>query len=130
MNPFTFSVHLPGVGEFVFRSPTLGEQIRLEQEYYRLVGGGPVAPDNGVMAQTIARINVTAVSTPRGWEAPEQFRRDDHDKRNQLVELWMLITEKEGFFPPAAGTPGTGTGNGDRADHGVLVPENLRATAE
>jgi hypothetical protein len=125
-----FLIKLPGVGEFIFRRSTWADQLAMDTLYQHLVGFRNPSVVVAALAQVAARIAVTAVKTPPGYESHERFPLHDTKFNARLLELWKLIEDEESFFPEAAGKPGTEEREADGGDARVLVPEKVQPPAE
>jgi hypothetical protein len=125
-----FLIELPGVGDFIFRRTTWGDQLAMDTLYQHLVGFRNPSVVVAALAQVAARIAVTAVKVPKGYESHEKFPRNDPNFNLKLLELWRLIEDEETFFPEAAGKPGTEEREADGGDARVLVPEEVQPSPE
>jgi hypothetical protein len=73
----TFKVEVPGIGAFTFRQRTMRDQIRIEAEAGRILGGSTENAGLEAIARTMATLGVLTVESPPGWSVDDMDPFDD-----------------------------------------------------
>lgn len=78
----TYEVSVPDVGAFTFRKRQIKDQLRIEAEAVRTLGGPTEDGELRSIALTLATLQVLTVTAPAGWdlEALDPLEKADMDR--------------------------------------------------
>lgn len=92
-----FTVPVENIGDFVFGKRTMKDEIAIQVEFARMIGGAePTAWLNAVCGW-IAALRVLTVTAPEGWDIDEMDPLDE-DTYAKLMRVYDALTEKERSF--------------------------------
>lgn len=114
-----YTIDVPGIGEFVFHRRSMRDQIRIEADQERLLGGESEGFSDGlrIISEAMATLVVLTDESPEGWSV-EKADPLDPDTTQDLIKVWEAFRAEERRFRKE--TPDDGAG--DRAG-GVRSPE-------
>lgn len=104
--PTDFDVTVEGVGNFVFASRTLGDEIAIQREYANIIGGVESPTDWLVtMAGWLSVLRTITVRAPEGWdlESMDPLASETYEK---LYKTYTALREKEDSFRQGVGASG------------------------
>lgn len=125
-SPNDFVVQLPGVGDFRFARPTIGDQMQIDREFDILTNGGTSNVRLSVMASMSAIHKTTCVGCPPGWENIEVL---DVTQDENVSALLIAYREKEDSFRQVGKKNGKTSGAGTVEEAAVLVPPEVQPSA-
>lgn len=93
-----FQVDVEGIGQFTFRRRTIRDQMRIEGEVNRILGGS--VTDNitlSTLSLYYATVSVLTVQAPTGWDMEEMDPLDDATFSKIADVFRSLRTAEEKF---------------------------------
>lgn len=91
------TIEAPGLGAFVFRRRTMRDQVRIEAEALRILGGPTEDRDLHHVALAMATLLVLQVQAPDGWDV-EALDPLDQAEAGKLWQVYgRLRTAEESF---------------------------------
>jgi hypothetical protein len=97
----THEVTVDGIGTFVFRHRTLRDQIRIEAETLRVLGGPTEDTDLQIAARALASLIVLTQSAPDGWDLEAIDPLDPNDSERMFAVHRGLRQSEIAFRDPA-----------------------------
>ena len=125
-----YSVPVEGLGTFTFARRTLADEIAIQVERSRILGGVEHPTDFlWNLAVWLSAIRVLMVNSPKDWN-PDALDPLEPETFDQISRVFVEMRKKEDSFrrKPGAGSEGAGAGN--REDDGLLVSEEIQPPAE
>lgn len=109
LKPTDFTVTVDGIGTFTFGRRTMADEIAIQVEYARVLGG--VTPTNwlDVLANWMAVLKTMTARAPDGWVLDELDPLEP-ETYAKISRVYDALTEKESSFrrQPAQGGEGRG----------------------
>lgn len=95
------NVSVPDLGDFIFRKRKVPDQIRIQADALRLMGGPCEDPDLVDVSMAWATLKLLQVSAPAEWDMDKMdpLDRDDMDK---MWKVWRALRDEEVKFRKAA----------------------------
>ncbi|MCE2580788.1 hypothetical protein LDL36_20515 [Komagataeibacter sp. FNDCR1] len=123
----TLSVPVEGIGDFVFRHRTMRDDIRIQAEIGRLLGGdaGEVGEVAVVRAESFATISILLQEGPPGWSV-EALDPLDRDAAKEILKVWGVLRIAEDEFRGVTAPNGAGTGAGTVRSDPVPVAASVQ----
>ncbi len=82
----TYHVDVDDIGTFTFRRRVIRDQIRIEAEAFRILGGPIDDADLHHIALAMATLSTLTVTAPKGWNVEEL----DPLERSETAKLWSV----------------------------------------
>lgn len=101
----THEVAVEGVGTFVFRRRTFRDQLRIEAEALRILGGPTSDPKLDTIALSISTLSVLTVTAPAEWNV-EEFDPFDPGASELLLKVYGGLRLAEDTFRGRAAAAG------------------------
>lgn len=92
-----FTVSVPGIGDFVFRRRAIRDQLRIEAEARRILGGPTDDDTLHGLALQMATLGALTLNTPEGWDL-EDLDPLDPTAILQITEVHRALREEEDRF--------------------------------
>ncbi|MFT8945942.1 MAG: hypothetical protein ABF876_05095 [Acetobacter aceti] len=123
----TYKVPVAGIGEFTFRRRTMRDQIRIEGEQEKLLGGPATSYSKGlrIVSEAMATLYVLAEETPTGWTV-ENADPLDPDVSVRILKVWEAFREEERGFRQGAASAGAVDGAAGMRPAAFPVEETLQ----
>lgn len=102
-----YKIDVGGIGEFTFRRRTMRDQIRIEGEQEKLLGGpvGTYSKGLQIISEAMATLDVLAEEVPPGW-AVEDADPLDPGTSDRIMNVWEAFREEERGFRKGAPSAG------------------------
>lgn len=101
----TFPVSVEGVGDFVFRKRMLKDQITIQANASRMMGGPVDDPSLRSFVHALCTIQCLTVQAPADWN-PEAMDPLDTDETAKLWDVHEALRSAEDKFRAGAGKAG------------------------
>lgn len=121
-----FIVPVKGIGNFTFAYRTMGEEMKLQVEYARMIDGVTPTEWLSTVCGWIATLRTLTVRAPEGWDIDEMDPLDD-DSYAKIMMVHAALRAKEGSFRRKPDVASPASGQGDVENGGVLVPPEVPA---
>ncbi|EEP0937587.1 hypothetical protein KD576_004183 [Salmonella enterica subsp. enterica serovar Thompson] len=124
-----FKVPVEGVGQFIFGRRTMNDEVKIAQEYSRIIGDveNPSWYLN-MLGNCLSILRILTVEAPEGWDLDTLDPLDD-DTYASLVKVATSLKEQEERFRKPARDDGEEAGAAMGELSGPLVSPNVQATA-
>jgi hypothetical protein len=105
-----FTVPIENVGTFTFARRNMGDEMRIQSEYARILDGATPTDWLGTLAGWMATLKVLIVRAPDGWADLDELDPFDPATYAKLSAVFGGLSEKEKSFrgKPATGSEGSG----------------------
>ena len=100
--PTTHVEDVPGIGAFTFRRRTIRDQVGIQAEARRILGGATDDKDLENMAFALAELGTLTVAGPEGWDlsAVDPF---DEEAMNRVWRVYGVLRAAGARFRPGPG---------------------------
>jgi hypothetical protein len=105
----TYPVTVEGVGHFVFRKRMMRDQVAIQAEASRMLGGPVDDPELRAFAHALVTLKTLAVQTPQGWN-PEAVDPLDAEETGKLWRVYDAMRDAEERFRRGPEAPGAEVG--------------------
>ena len=106
-SPTDFIVDVEGVGSFTFGRRKMGDEIKIQVEYARMIEGVEPTDWLATVAGCIAALKVLTVRAPEDWDIDEMDPLED-DTYRKLLKVHRALSDKEASFRSGSKTDGEG----------------------
>lgn len=129
-SPTDFQCTVDDIGTFTFAQRRMRDELAIAAEVSRLTEGVPMPTAFlSQVAGWISTIKVLTVHAPDGWD-PEALDPLDEDSYAKLLKVHSALREKEDSFRGRAKPKVEAKREGDGAEPGVLVSQDVPAGAD
>lgn len=105
-----FTVPVENVGLFTFARRNMGDEMKIQVEYARIIDGATPTDWLGTLAGWMSTLKVLTVRAPDGWVDLDELDPFDPETYAKLNAVFKELSEKERSFrgKPAAAGEGNG----------------------
>ncbi|EJG5414273.1 hypothetical protein NAD41_000874 [Salmonella enterica] len=120
-----FKVPVEGIGDFTFARRRMKDEIDIQREYARIVGGVEPTVWLANMGEYLSTLGVLTVNAPKGWVLDDLDPLDPASYK-KLKDVYMALREREETFRSGHASGSEAPGEADGADSGLLVSPEVQ----